>query len=197
VPPEYVTIAAEGDVDAQIGQRVLDLVGLNAGPVYVQRGKNRLDSRILAYNNAARFAHWLVLRDMDHDASCAPELVRQLLPEPAQMMMLRIAIRSIEAWLLADRERMSRFLGLSVDVVPADPERLAHPKRALVDLARRSGRRAVREDMVPRDGSSHQVGPGYTGQITEFANRLWRPDAAADRSESLSRCIRALERWAG
>lgn len=192
--PTYVTIASEGDVDAQIGQRILSLVGLESGPTYVKFGKGNLDKRISAYNNAARFAYWLVLRDLDQDCSCAPELLRELLPHPAPMMMLRVAVRSIESWLMADRERLGKFLSVPIDTIPMDPETLDHPKTALVNLARRSKRRAIREDMVPAEGMSRQVGPGYTGQITEFANRLWRPEVASTRSDSLFRCIRALER---
>ncbi len=62
-------------------------------------------------------------------------------------------VRHVEAWLLADRERISAFLGVGTVKVPRDPETLEDPTRTLVDLARQSRRRDIREDMVPRPGS--------------------------------------------
>ncbi len=193
MPPAIFTVAAEGDVDARICQRILEFVGLSSGPIYVQRGNGNLDQKLLAYNNAARFAHWLVLRDLDYDAECAPNLIRDLIPVPAPYMVLRLTVRSAEAWLLADRERIRRFLGVPEAIVPIKPDDEDHPKTTLVNLARRSGRRSVREDMVPGKGHSSSVGAGYTARVTEFAMLHWRPDVAAEQSDSLSRCIKALQ----
>ncbi len=196
MPLTYVTIAAEGDVDAQVCQRVLELSGLGAGTAYVRFGKGNLDKKIRAYNNAARFAPWLVLRDLDHDAECAAGLVHSLLPTPAEFMKLRVAVRSVEAWLMADRERISRYLSIAQDIVPLDPDGEHHPKTTLVNLARRSTKRSIREDMVPAIGHSRTVGPGYTARVTEFASLYWRPEIAARNSDSLARCVRALSEWA-
>lgn len=194
MPGAFITIAAEGDVDAQVCERLIRLAGHEAGPAYVRGGKGNLDSKLPAYNNAARYAHWLVLRDLDHDAGCAPELVQALLPDPSDFMCLRVAVRSVEAWLMADRERISRYLGVPLNVVPLDPDMEEHPKTTMVNLARRSSKRNIREDMVPEPGHSRSVGPGYTARITEFAISLWRPSAASRSSRSLSSCIRALRR---
>jgi hypothetical protein len=117
-----ITIAVEGDTDVPVIQRVLRLVGLQVHVIHGLKGKNWLDQQLTGYNNAARYARWLVLRDLDRDATCAPELVARLLPKPGPMMCFRIAVRAVEAWLLSDREQMSRFLGLSQDKIPADSE---------------------------------------------------------------------------
>jgi hypothetical protein len=53
-----------------------------------------------------------------------------------------------------------------------------------------------REDIVPRQGSGSRVGPGYAGRLIEFvmtAEHRWRPGIAAQRSDSLWRCIEALQ----
>lgn len=176
-------------------RRLLDMVGLEMGDVHGLRGKNLLDQRLRGYNNAARFAPWVVVRDLNRDAPCASALVQQLLPTPAPGMCLRIAVRSAEAWLLADREEISRFLSVSPARVPVAPDMALDPKRLLVDLARRSRRRAIREDVVPPPGTSGVVGPGYSGRIIEFASKSWRPHVAARQSRSLSRSIQALRRW--
>ena len=191
-----MTLAVEGDTDVPVARRLLSTVALEIGQVYGRQGKGRLSQRLAGYNHAAFRTPWFVIRDLDHDAPCAPDLVRQLLPLRAPQMCFRVAIRSAEAWLLADRERMARFLGVSETLLHPDPAALPHPKRTLIDLARRSRKRAIREDLVPAEGTSAQVGPGYAARVREFASELWRPEAAAQLSPSLAGCLEALRRWA-
>jgi hypothetical protein len=111
-------------------------------------------------------------------------------------MCLRVAVRAVEAWLLADAERLATFLYIPRHRVPTLPDAEADPKATLVRLARRSRSRLIRRDMVPRMGSSARVGPGYAGRIVEFvtatASRGWRPAVAAEHSDSLRRCLDAL-----
>ena len=67
----------------------------------------------------------------------------------------------------------------------------------MVDIAKGSRRREIREDMIPRTGSGRVVGPAYTARLIEFvigARNAWRPEVAAERSESLKRCLRCLNR---
>lgn len=190
-----VSCAVEGDVDEAVVRRVLESLGATAGIVYGKSGKAQLRQRIRGYNNAAQHALWLVLVDLDHDAECAP-LLRQLwLPDAAPWMCFRVAVRAVEAWLLADRERIASFLDLPIARVPEDPEALDDPKRTMVDLARSSRRRDIREDMIPRRGSGRAVGPAYTSRLIEFVSsrpRGWRPDVASLRCDSLRRTTERL-----
>jgi len=86
-------------------------------------------------------------------------------------MCLRLAVHAAESWLLADSARLAAFLGVSAARLPGDPDRLPDPKGTIVDLARHSRKPDVREDMVPRLGSSARVGPGYASRIMEFAGK--------------------------
>jgi len=190
-----VSLVLEGSTDGPVATRLLEHVGLTVGPIYGLRGKSHNDAKMPAYNSAARFAPWFVLRDLDHDAPCAPDLARMLLPTPSRHMLLRIAVREMEAWLLADQKALSAFMRVSASQMPANPDDLTDAKAELVRLARRSTKPAIRRDMVPRAGSGTSVGPGYSARIMEFANERWRPEVAAARSPSLARCIRALRRW--
>jgi hypothetical protein len=192
---KIVTVAVEGDHDAAVVRRILESLGLEVGTIYGGRGKGALDKALGGYNHAARHSPWLVLRDLDHDAPCAVELVRRLVPEPAPQLCLRVVVRSIEAWLMADREGVSRFLTVAAERVPDNPEVLVNPKQALIELAKHSRVRAIRQDMVPAPGTGAQVGRGYTGRIIEFASEFWQPSRAARRSESLRRCLKALRHW--
>jgi hypothetical protein len=192
---KVVTVAVEGDHDAAVVRRILAAAGFEAGFVHGLRGKGALDRSLAGFNRGARHSPWLVVRDLDHDAECAVTLAGQLVPAPERWMCLRIAVRALEAWLLADREEMGRFLQVPLAKVPLRPESLDHPKLALVELAKHSKARAVRDDMVPVPGTRAQVGRGYTGRVIEFASRHWNPERAAHNSDSLHRCLRALRRW--
>jgi hypothetical protein len=163
------------------------------GSPYIANGKGRLDQKLAAYNKAAAHSPWFVLRDFDHDSACPGHLLDDLIPRQSTGMVLRIAVRTAEAWLIADRERLAAFLSVRTQQIPLQPEKLDRPKRALVDLARLSRSRAIQEDMVPPEGLSVEVGPGYTSRVSEFAARHWDPLRASRNSDSLARCIRALK----
>ena len=199
--PEIVVItgAVEGDVDEAVVRRLIQHVGAVPGPVHGRNGKAHLHQRLRGYNQAAHLSPWVVLVDLNHDAGCAPPFRLAWLPDPAPCMCFRVAVREVEAWLLADLEELARFLSLPVSQVPMDPEAIDNPKHALVQLAQRSRRREIREDMVPRLGSGRVVGPAYTSRLIEFVVRAtpgWRPDVAARYSGSLDRCLRCLRRLA-
>jgi hypothetical protein len=153
-----------------------------------KNGKTHLRQRLSGFNQAARHAPWVVVVDLDHSAECAPPFCRDWLPHPSAHMCFRVAVREIEAWLLADRERLARFLSIASGRVPANPEALDDPKLALVNLARHSRRRDIRDDMVPRPSSGREVGPAYTSRVIEFVESQWRPEVAAHLADSLRRC---------
>jgi hypothetical protein len=70
----------------------------------------------------------------------------------------------------------------------------------MVNLANHSRNPTIRQDMVRRPGSGSRVGPGYVGRLIEFitaTNHLWRPEVAAEHSDSLRRCLEALQTLRG
>ena len=190
-----VTVAVEGDIDAAVARRILKELGFPLGPIHGRQGKGRLDKALKGYNNAARYAHWLVIRDLDDDAECPPELVTRLMPDPSTYLSLRVAVRQIEAWLLADRSVIADLFQVPLEIVPIDPEALTDAKAEVVRLAQRSRNRRLREEILPAANTSAKVGPGYTARMIEYATHVWRPRVAADSSASLAGCLRALERW--
>jgi len=195
--PVVISGAVEGLLDEAVVERLIEYVGGSLGPVYGRKGKGHLLQRLDGYNQAARFAPWIVLVDLNTDCSCAPPYQQLLLPLPAPHMCFRIAVRTVEAWLLADRERLARFLGIARDIVPSNPEAVRDPKLTVVALAKRSRRRQIVQDVVPRAGSGRTVGSAYTSCLIDFVrdpNTGWRPDVAANLSDSLNRCIRHLRR---
>jgi len=188
--------AVEGPVDEAVVRRVLKQAGAGVGPVYGRHGKSELLNRLSGYNQAAYYAPWLVLVDLDHDAGCAPPARARWLPSPALQMCFRIAVREVEAWLLADRQQLAAFLSVSVARVPLNPEMLDDPKRTLVDLARLSRRRDIRVDMAPRPESGRAVGPAYTSRIIEFVQTSWQPEVAMLHADSLRRLYERVQQAA-
>lgn len=190
--PIIISSVVEGLTDEAVIRRVLCSVGIILGPVFGKNGKHWVRKHIHAYNQAAVHHPWFVVVDLDADVDCAPMLVRNWLPAPSIHMLLRVAVREVEAWLLADRKHMARFLGVSEADVPANPDSLNDPKGTIVELARRSRQRNIRMDIVPRQSSGRAVGPAYASRMIEYATGLWRPDVAAGNSDSLARCMRRL-----
>ena len=192
--PVIISAAVEGMVDEAVVCRLIACVGGHPGPVYGKNGKPPLRQKITGYNNAGRHAPWIVLVDLNSDAQCAPMLRQNWLPTPAQRLCFRVAVRQVEAWLMADAGAMAAFLGVAKRQIPADPEAIPNAKAAMVNLARASRRREIRADMVPREGSGRTVGPAYASRMIEYAQTHWRPEVAAQRADSLRRAIECLRR---
>jgi hypothetical protein len=187
-----VSGAVEGPVDDAVLRRILREVGHDAGPIHIKNGKAAVLGKLDGYNAAASLMPWLVLVDLNGDAHCAPAFVAEQMSSPADQMMFRVAVRQIEAWLLADSGRFAHFMRVSQARVPGDPDSLANSKRVVVEIAQHSRDRQIREQMVPGAGSGRAVGPGYVARMIEFVQRHWDPGQAAVRSDSLHRCLYRL-----
>jgi len=154
-----VNVLVEEMADEPVARKLLKHVGLEAGKIYGRKGKAHVLKLLSSYNKAAQFAPWFVVVDLDMDAPCPSQAVAQWLPEPADGMRFRIAVRSVEAWLLADRESIASFLAVSLSKIPHRIDLDPHPKQTLVNIARTSRSRSLRDDLVPRQESGAQVGP--------------------------------------
>lgn len=200
VTPFVISSAVEGVVDEAMVKRLIVKAGGEIGPIYGKVGKSLLKQRISGYNNAAHHQPWIVLVDLNQEADCPPPLKAVWLPNPGPFMCFRVAVREVESWLLADRERFASFFKVRILDVPVAPELLDDPKNEVVELSRRSRSRDIRLDMVPRPGSGRKVGPAYVSRLIEFISdpqKGWRPERAAQASESLNRCLVRLRELVG
>ena len=107
-------------------------------------------------------------------------------------MCFRVAVRQVEAWLLADPGATASLLSIRRSLLPANPDSEADAKRTLVALAERSNRASVREALVPAPGSKRKVGPLYNATLSAFVANHWSPERAAGNSDSFRRCLNAL-----
>lgn len=189
-----LSAAVEGVVDEAVLRRICREVEVQLGTVYGKSGKSFLRKRMSGYNQAASHSWWIVLVDLNNEAECAPQMKGNWVPQPSEKLLFCVAVRSVEAWLLADRESFADYLAVSPTRVPSRPEELPHPKQIIVELAKSSRRREIREDIVPRVTSGRDEGAAYASRMIEFVEYYWRPAVAATASESLRRCIQRLSR---
>ncbi len=108
------------------------------------KGKPYLLQRLPNYNKAAHFTPWFVVVDLDMDAQCPAQATGKWLANPAKGMRLRVAVRAIEAWLMADRESMARFLAVAPSRIQHNIDLDPNPKETLINIARTSRNRSIR-----------------------------------------------------
>ncbi len=162
------------------------------GTCYRKRGRSYIEKSIAGFNQAARGTPFLVLADLDRD-ECAPLLVNNWLPHGVHHnLLLRIAVKVVESWLLGDRNGVATLLGIRRTQIPAYVDEIDNPKEFLIFLARRSRYRSIREDIVPRTGSTAKIGPGYNSRLIRFVRDKWDVAAASGRSKSLRSTVRSI-----
>lgn len=192
-----INLATEDEVSEAILRKLLARCGQRfaIGKCYCQGGFGYLKRLAPGLNRAARSTPFLLLTDLDR-RPCATALIEEWIPEPLHSNLLfRVAIAEVEAWLLSDRAGIAKFLQISQDLVPRSPETLEDPKEVLINLARQSRSRVIREDVVPPRGSSRSQGPGYNGQLKRFIAHYWNIGRAMENSDSLTRCVRRIEQF--
>ena len=189
----WASAVVEGDVDEAVLSKIAETLSLNLSAVYGRIGKQYIYSRIGAYNRAARFSPWIILLDLDDDAPCAAELISRVLPQPSQFLSLRIAVKAVESWLLADRKEFAAFIGVAQSQIPDAPDSIPDPKTFVVTLARNSRKPNIVRELVPRPGAKKRVGPAYTSRLIEFVLHKWDPSRAEELSDSLRRCREGIQ----
>jgi hypothetical protein len=160
--------------------------------IYNRGGNGYLKKNINGFNNAARGVPYLVGTDLDR-YDCPLALIADWLAHTKHHnLLIRVAVHEAEAWVLADREGFATFLGISVAKIPEDVEALPKPKETLIQLARTSRKRHVRDDICPPPHSTSKVGPNYNARLGGFVSQSWNPDVARLKSPSLNRTINRL-----
>lgn len=195
--PVQVSLIAEGLLDERVLRQLLAQTAphLHAGVCYGKRGRNWMDTNLVKYNQAAQTWPYVALADLEQE-ECPPELLRQWFPNGRHAnLQARIAVRMVEAWLLADREGLAEFLGIAAHHIPQFPDQEANPKLVIVNLARRSRNRIIHEDLVPPPYSTGTVGRNYRGQLEKFVSERWQSERARVNSQSLQRAIHTLQQF--
>ncbi len=190
-----LTGVVEGFADEAALRKIAATLGLSVDPL-LKIGKKTLRARIAHYNQAALRSRWVVLVDLDHDDrdTCIVSARDQWLAQPARWMCFRLVVRALECWLMADPENLAAFLDIAQKHIPRQPELVDFPKRQMVDLARKSTKKAIRADMIPRENAGREEGPAYATRLAEFAAQFWDVSTASQNAPSLAKCIACLRK---
>ncbi len=191
MPP--ISVLVEGNLDDTVARNIIESEGGKVGNIYGRNGVGYINKKIEGFNGLAQGTPILTLVDiMDVNLDCPAEIVKKWLPHRHEQMLLRFVVREIESWILADRNSISRFLGVRMPLVPHHPENLEDPKATLVELARNSGKEGLKSAIVPSLETMNDEGPAYTSRMQRFVRSQWSPTDAMENAPSLHRCIRAV-----
>lgn len=193
-----VNIATEDELSEAVAVRLVNgafgdgRIGNRLGRI----GNGYLIKKMPSFRQMANREPVFVLTDLD-DAICAPNLIEtwsggEAFPEN---LLLRVAVRETESWLLADRNGMAELLGISPNKIPIDPETLDDPKRFLLNLAR-NAKREVRSELIVAKGSVASQGLGYNRLLSTFVSSDWKLEDAVHSSASLSKAVVRLRELA-
>lgn len=191
-------VGVEDAVSEAAVRKMLAVYDVAATVVLPLRGNTYLKSKAPGLNQTAQTQSVLLLTDLDSPGRCPASLRTSWLKgAPSPRLVFRVAVHEVEAWLLAHRNAFANFAGISASRIPKEIDSVADPKRALVNLCRKSSNTRVRSGIVPATGSTAGVGPDYNPLLTTFVARSWNPTEAAANSPSLARSLQRLEEHAG
>lgn len=189
-----VLLAVEDELSAAVMRRLIAASGRDfiIDRVFNARGYGRLKIGVDKFKSASHALPHIVLTDLD-TCPCPPELLRQWhATQLPPQMLLRVVVRTIEAWLLADRGGIAEFLSVAPIKIPLVPEAEANPKQTLINLARKSRLRRLAQALVPGKGSCAQIGAQYNTLLSGFVREQWNVDLARSQAPSLDRTLTRL-----
>jgi len=192
--PIPLSLAFEDELTELLALKILQTIPNEYATrtIYNRGGNGYLKQNIDGFNNAAKGIPFLVGTDLDR-YDCPAALIADWLAHPKHPnLLIRVAVHEAEAWVLADRQGFATFLGISVAKVPEDVEALPNPKEALIQLARTSRKKQLRDDICPPPHSTSKIGPNYNARLGGFVRQTWDPAAARLRSPSLDRTMNRL-----
>jgi hypothetical protein len=188
-----IALATEDELSEAIGLRLLNEYHmLKAPPLRLRRnGYGYLRSRMKNWRELAHHQIVFVLTDLDKK-SCPITLLNDWLGDKGcpSNLLLRIAVREIESWILADHQGIRELIGKNCNP-PNNPDELPDPKQKLLVLAQKAPR-SVKEDLVAKDGAIARQGIGYNARLVDWVEKVWNPERAAEKSKSLYRTRLAL-----
>lgn len=189
----YTSIIVEDILQELIIRKLMEHYGCNvAAKFYCSGGKGKILNKLDNYRRAAQNSPFIVCIDLDN-SPCAPNLIQQYsMQGPYANFLLRIMVREVEGWILADRTNSARLLGVAAANIPHNTEEIEDPKEFFVKLAKQGSKKTVK-DLIPI--GCGKVGPGYNTILGKFINNTWNPDQARLHNHSLDRAIERIKEF--
>lgn len=187
-----IALATEDVLSESIGLRLLSELPSPVTPLLLRKGGfGYLRSKMDSWRQLARRQVVLILTDLDQ-IQCPSALRADWLgntPHPPNLL-LRVAVREVESWILADHVAMRKLIGHK-GTLPPQPDSLADPKQHLLTLAKLAPRQ-IYQDLVKEAGAKASQGIGYNSRLTAWVQTEWCPERASERSPSLQRARKRL-----
>jgi len=165
---------------------------------YNRGGCGYLKKHLRAFNHAALQGNpFLVMIDLDNSI-CPAKLISDCLQGTRQSsnLLVRIAVREAEAWLLADNIELPKHISVAPALFPADVENLPDAKQKLLNLVRKSKKKTLVPRLCPAPKSTAVIGPEYNDFFAEFVLYSWNFECARGRSRSLQRAYERVKSFA-
>ncbi|MEA5672531.1 DUF4276 family protein [Pseudomonas sp. MH2] len=190
-------LVGEDQLCCELGRAILQQVcpGSSISSEIVTGGFGKLKEKIPSLNKLAPHMPVLMIADGDQNPCVVAQRNSWLPDDPHENLLLRLAVREAEAWVLADHAAWSEFAEVSAAKIPPSPDELQDPKQSLLGLVTKCKKRILREEMLPSKSSSAKIGLGYNIHMATFVRTAWSALRAAERSSSLRRAIASLERF--
>ncbi len=190
----FMYLAVEDELSEAVGRKLIGEIIGDGISVHALRkgGFGYLKAKLRSFVEMSKHSPVLLLTDLDQ-AVCAPVLRKTWLGtmDAPQNLVFRVAVKEVEAWLLADSQNLSEYLGVQESAFPVRPDDDADPKASLLRIARRA-RRSLRFDLLPEKGALSSQGIGYNRILCEFVEQHWSLHQASLRSGSLERARRRI-----
>ena len=193
-----VILVTEDDLSTAVASRLLEELGSrfsyrrlgNGGFGYIKK-------RISAWCELACHRPVFVLTDLDNKV-CPLALISDWFGNnlPSEKLLFRVAVREVEAWLLADHSFMREIIGKSGSLSLV-PESLPDPKAVLLRLIHKHAKRQIRDDIVRKEGNNLRQGVNYNDRLVNLVCKKWDPARASKLAPSLRRARLRMRKWAG
>lgn len=196
----HICLATEDALSAAVAEKLLAVSGK---PFQITQrlgnsGFGYLKKRLPNFNQiAVNVMPVLLLTDLDR-TDCVLGFIEDWTKgmSVSERLLFRVAVREIEAWLLADQQAFADLLGIDSTLLPNEPENLLDPKQALLNLVRRSKQRKLKDMILPGKNTNNTVGLGYNTELVRYVREYWNPLTAAESAPSLARTLKRINELA-
>lgn len=203
-----IYIVGEDPVTCEILKRIIS----DYAPSLMVKGAlpargSEIKSKMAAFNLMASSYPVVLLSDMDTD-DCAPIAKNNLTKGIAVIhdnFIINIAVDEAEAWLLADRDGLAKYLGVKIEVMPIAEEQKfgGMHKRTEMAVSLKSSyflthniiSTSTDKELKAQISAPGKAckGPEYNSAIVPFIQNSWNIEMARKNSYSLDKAIMRIQ----
>jgi hypothetical protein len=193
----FVNIVVEDVLSEVLLKKIIENSpgNLKVNRCFRKGGSGYIKKNLQGFNHGAGINPFIVLVDLDK-IECPPSLIKKWITfEVNDGFIFRVAVREIESWIMADKVSFADYISVSSDKIPHDIETIEDPKEFLLNLLKGSKKKDLKDDMLPRKGSTSKLGPLYNDILIDFISNHWELKRAVKNSRSLEKLVKSLKQF--